>query len=367
MNKRPPFTQLVQALPATVPFVGPKTLERLSGRPFRLRLGANESVFGISPLAWRAMQEALEQIGWYGDPESYELRSQLANIHAVMMENLVVGSGIDDLLGLIVRAFITQDDVVVTSLGAYPTFNYHVSGYGGQLQRVPYRAGYNDLQALADAASRVNARLVYLANPDNPTGTWHDADQLQAFINLLPSDCLLVLDEAYVEFAPRALVLPINVANPHVIRLRTFSKAHGMAGARIGYAISDVETISAFEKIRLHFGVNLIAQAGALASLYDMDFVQGVVQAVEDGRRDYALLAQAQGLSSLPSSTNFVAIDMGSSDAARAMVGSLAEQGVFVRMPGAPSLDRYIRVTVGTRDERALFAEIFRGILNDAR
>jgi histidinol-phosphate aminotransferase len=367
MNKRPPFTQLVQALPATVPFVGPKTLERHSRRLFRLRLGANESAFGVSPLARRAIEEGLERIAWYGDPESYELRSKLANSHAVGMENLVVGSGIDDLLGLIVRAFVTQGDIAVTSLGAYPTFNYHVSGYGGELQRVPYRAGYNDLQALGDAASRVNARLVYLANPDNPTGTWHDADQLQAFINLLPPDCLLVLDEAYVEFAPRASVLPMDVANPHVIRLRTFSKAHGMAGARIGYAISDIQTISAFEKIRLHFGVNLIAQAGALASLSDVDFVQGVVQAVAQGRRDYALLAQAQGLSSLPSATNFVAIEMGSSDSARAMVSSLAEQGVFVRMSAAPPLDRYIRVTVGTPDERALFAEIFRGILNSAR
>jgi histidinol-phosphate aminotransferase len=367
MHGRPPFTPLVQSLPAMTPFVGPLTLERLRGSPFRLRLGANESAFGISPHARRAMVAAMERIAWYGDPESYELRSELMQVHAVRMENIVVGSGIDDLLGVVVRAFITEGETVVTTLGAYPTFNYHVSGYGGELHHVPYREGYNDLQALAETASRVKARLVYLANPDNPTGTWHDADELQSFINVLPPDCLLVLDEAYVEFAPREAVLRMDAAVPHVIRLRTFSKAHGMAGARIGYAVSALETISVFDKIRLHFGVNRIAQAGALASLRDENFVQGVIGAVAQGRRDYALLAQAQGLSSLPSATNFVAIDIGSSEGARAIVSALAERGVFVRMPGVPPIDSYIRVTVGTPEERALFAEIFRETLHLTR
>jgi len=367
MKNRPAFTPLLELLPAVVPFVGPSALERRRGRRFRLRLGANESVFGISPRARRAMQESLDLVGWYGDPESYELRSELAKVHAVEMENIVVGSGIDDLLGLVVRSFVTHGAAVVTTLGAYPTFNYHVNGYGGELHQVPYREGYNDLQALADAAGRVKARLVYLANPDNPTGTWYGAGELRAFIGRLPPRCLLVLDEAYVEFAPRDAVLPMDAADPHVIRLRTFSKAHGMAGARIGYAVTDAETISAFEKIRLHFGVNLVAQAGALASLRDEDFVRDVVRAVEQGRRDYALLARSQGLSSLPSATNFVAIDMGSAEGARAMVSALAERDVFVRQPGAPPVDRYIRVTVGTPDERTLFAEIFRQALASSR
>jgi len=363
MNNEPPFTRIVQALPQMVPFVSPSTLERRRRQPLKLRLGANESGFGISPLAREAMHEAIEGINWYGDPESYELRAKLTSIHGIAMENLVVGSGIDDLLGLTVRTFIEPGEAAVTSLGAYPTFNYHVAGYGGQLHFVPYREFHNDLQALGETVTKVRARLVYLANPDNPTGTYHTAASLQAFIERLPSECLLLLDEAYVEFAPPETVLPINYSESRVIRLRTFSKGYGLAGARIGYAIADRETITAFEKIRLHYGVNRIAQAGALASLHDPEFLRDVVSAVEEGRREYEVLARQLNLSVLPSATNFVAIDMGCVERACAIVDRLLERDVFVRMPSAPPLNRCIRVTVGTPLERVAFAETLSDIL----
>lgn len=364
MNNEPPFTRIVQALPQMVPFVSPSTLERRRRQPLKLRLGANESGFGISPLAREAMREAIEGVNLYGDPESYELRAKLASIHGIAMENLVVGSGIDDLLGLTVRTFIEPGEAAVTSLGAYPTFNYHVAGYGGQLHFVPYREFHNDLKALGETVTKVRrVRLVYLANPDNPTGTYHTAASLQALIERLPSECLLLLDEAYVEFAPPETVLPINSSEPRVIRLRTFSKGYGLAGARIGYAIADRETLTAFEKIRLHYGVNRIAQAGALASLHDPEFLRDVVSAVEEGRREYEVLARELNLSVLPSATNFVAIDMGCVERASAIVDRLFERGVFVRMPSAPPLNRCIRVTVGTPLERAAFAEILSDIL----
>jgi len=359
MPVQPPFTALVQSLPTVVPFVAPEALERRRERKLILRLGANESPFGISPRAREAMESALEHAAWYGDPESYELRAELARRLGVVMSNLVVGSGIDDLLGLIVRALVAPGERVVTSLGAYPTFNYHVAGYGGELHRVPYRDDRNDLKALA-AAARAGARLVYLANPDNPSGSWYPAADLAALIAALPPDCLLVLDEAYLEFAPAAEVLPIMAEDPRVIRLRTFSKAHGMAGTRIGYAIAAAEMIAGFDKIRLHFGVNAIAQAGALASLSDVDFVAGVVRAVAEGRRDYEALARSLALTALPSATNFVAIDVGGVERARALVELLLARDVFVRMPGAAPLDRCIRITVGTPDERTAFAEVMR-------
>ena len=360
MIKRPPVTKIVQSLEPTVPFIAPEALERRSGRRIKLRLGANESVFGISPRAREAMLEAMNRVAWYCDPESYELRSALARIHKVEMQNVVVGSGIDDLLGLIVRTFVSPGDAVVTSLGAYPTFNYHVLGYGGNLHRVPYRNDRNDLRALADAAKRLRASVVYLANPDNPTGTWHTAADIRAFIEELPMTCLLALDEAYVEFMPGEDYLPVDVGDPHVIRLRTFSKAHGLAGARIGYAIAEAETIAAFDKVRLHFGVNLIAQSGALASLGDEDFLGQVVDAVAQGRREYEELARELGLSFLPSATNFVAIDVGGPERARQLVDKLFDQGTFVRMPGVPPLDRCIRVTVGLPEERRAFADVLR-------
>ena len=182
------------------------------------------------------------------------------------------------------------------------------------------------------------------------------------FLDSLPGGCLLLLDEAYSDFAPAQAIPQIDASDQRVLRLRTFSKAHGMAGARIGYAIGDVEIISAFEKIRLHFGVNLIAQAGALASLEDTSYLQEVIAEVEQGRRDYAELARSLGLHAIPSAANFVSIDVGGPERARALMAALAEQDVFVRMPGAPPLNRCIRLTVGTAEQRAAFATVLREV-----
>lgn len=357
-----PFTRIVAGLPATVPFVGPEALERRTGRPLVLRLGANESTFGPSPRAVAAMREAVERIHYYADPENYELRVALAAAHGVGVEHVVVASGIDDLLGLAVRAFLDSGETAVTSLGAYPTFNYHIAGFGGRLECVPYRDDHNDLDGLAEVARRTGARLVYLANPDNPSGTWHTTRDLRAFVEHLPNGCLLLLDEAYADFAPPDALLPTDADDPRVLRLRTYSKAHGMAGARVGYAIGERRIIAGFEKIRLHFGVNLVAQEGALASLGDPDHLRGVVAAVAEGRRDYEALAQDLGLSAIPSATNFVAIDTGGVERARALFAALAERDVFIRMPGAPPLDRCVRITVGTPPERAAFAEVVREV-----
>jgi histidinol-phosphate aminotransferase len=250
------------------------------------------------------------------------------------------------------------------SHGAYPTFAFHVSGFGGRLHTVPYQSDRNDPEALADAARAAGARLVYLSNPDNPTGSWISVDDLAALLVRLPPDCILILDEAYVEFAPAGAVPAIAAEDPRLIRLRTFSKAHGMAGARIGYGIAPAETVSAFDKIRHHFGVNRVAQEGALASLEDPAFVADVVRRVEAGRRDYARLAAELGLEALPSATNFVAIDMGSFERAKATLDALLDrEAVFIRMPGVPPLNRCIRVTVGTEPERAAFAEALRRVL----
>ncbi len=360
----PPYAQIVAALPASVPFVAPEAMERARGRPFALRLGANESNFGPSPRAVEAMRAAASRVNNYADPESYDLRAALAAHHGVPMESLVIGSGIDDLLELVVRAFLDPGATAVTSLGAYPTFNYHVAGFGGLLERVPYRDDRNDLDARAEAAHRAGARLVFLANPDNPTGSWHTAGALAAFRAALPPDALLLLDEAYGDFAPPDAIPSLPPDDPRIIRFRTFSKAHGMAGARIGYAIATPETIRTFDKIRLHFGINGVAQAGALASLADQDYLRSVVNAVAAGREEYAALARELGLVPLPSATNFVTMDVGGPERARALLAALAARDVFIRMPGAPPLDRCIRVTVGRPEERAAFAEVLRSVAN---
>lgn len=364
MAYRPiPLTPLVAGLPATIPFVAPEALERQSGQAFRLRLGANESTFGPSPRAHDAMRAAVDRVSYYADPENHDLRMALAAHQGVSPDEVTVGSGIDDLLGWVVRAYLGTGETAVTSLGGYPTFNYHVAGYGGTLVRVPYRDDRNDLEALASAARQHHARLVYLANPDNPTGSWESADAIRALLDALPEDCLLAYDEAYYEFAPQAEILPLDTNDPRIIRLRTFSKAYGMAGARIGYAVGQAGIINAFERIRLHFGVNLVAQAGALAALADTAYLTLIVEEVARGREEYAALGHELGLTPLPSLTNFVTFDTGAPERAKSLVAQLATRDVFIRMPGAPPLDRCVRVTVGTAEERAAFAEILRDVL----
>lgn len=363
MHRALPFTPLLQRLPSAVPFVGPEALERERGEALRVRIGANESAFGISPRAAAAMQQAIRRVSWYADPEAHDLRSAIAERHGVALREVCIAAGIDELLGLVVRMIVEPGTPVVTSLGAYPTFNYHVEGFGGKLHKVAYRDDRIDLEALAEAASDLKAPLVYLANPDNPMGTWHTAADVKAFITALPEGSALVLDEAYIDFGPEDIHFPADPADSRVIRMRTFSKAHGMAGARVGYAIANREVITGFNKIRNHFGMNRIAIAGALASLLDEEFLPGVVEQVAAGRRDYDALAERLGLSTLPSATNFVAMDIGSGDRARQMMAALLERGVFVRMPAVAPLDRCIRVTVGTPEERALFAAAFEDAL----
>ena len=345
-------------LPATVPFVGPETLERQAGRPFAARLGANENGFGPSPRAVAAMQAAAGEVWKYGDPTSHDLTHALAAHHRVRPENIILGEGIDGLLGLLVRLTVAPGDVVVTSEGAYPTFNFHVAGFGGVLDKVPYRDNAEDPRALLDRARDAGARLVYLANPDNPMGSWHNGAVIEAMLDQLPENALLVLDEAYAEFAPAGAIPAIAADDPRVIRMRTFSKAYGMAGARVGYAIGHPDLIAAFDRVRNHFGMNRVSQIGALAALQDRDWLAHVVARVDAARRRIASIGAESRLTALPSATNFVALDTHRDGAfARRLVDALAAERVFVRMPGVAPLDRCIRVSCGPDPELDILAQ----------
>ena len=364
----PRHTALVQSLPASVPFVGPEEQERARGAPFRARLGANESLFGPSPKAQAAMRAQVAEIWKYGDPSSHDLRAALAAHHRVAPANLLVGEGIDGLLGYLVRLLVEPGDAVVTSDGAYPTFNYHVAGFGGVLHKVPYRDDCEDMEALFARAAETDAKLVYLANPDNPMGTWHAGATICAALDALPEGCLLVLDEAYVEFAPEGTAAPIAADDDRVIRMRTFSKAHGMAGARIGYAIGAESLIRGFDKIRNHFGINRVAQAGALAALNDTDWLAHVRLEVARARDAIARIAAANGLAALPSATNFVAVDCGGDGAfARRVLEALVRRGVFVRMPFVAPQDRCLRISCGRAEDLAILADALAEALADAR
>ena len=364
-----PFTPLVESLPATVPFTGPETLERARGAPFDARIGANESASGMAPGAVAALHAAVEgrDCALYGDPENRALRERLATRLDVPLECLVVGAGIDSLLGTTVRMFLSPGDVAVSSIGAYPTFDYHVAGHGGELARVPYAGDRVDLEALGGTARERDARLVYLSNPDNPTGSVASNEAVAALASSLPAGCTLLLDEAYVDYPGEAAAPPLDVGNASVLRYRTFSKAWGMAGLRIGYAVGHPDTIAGFDKVRDHFGVNRLAQVAALASLDDEGFLGRVRRDVTEGRARIGALADRHGLGRIDSATNFVAVDLGDAARAGALLDALLARGVFVRKPMAPPLDRYVRLGVGTDDEMDRLEAMFADALDGAR
>ena len=364
----PRLTPLAERLPSSVPFVGPETQERALGRPFEARIGANESVFGPSPRAVEAMRAALPDLWMYGDPTFHDLREAVAAHHGVAPENVMVGEGIDGLLDWLTRLLVTEGTPVITSVGAYPTFDYHVAGHGGRRVAVPYRDDREDPEALLAAARETGAPLVYLSNPDNPMGTWHAAGTLEAMIADVPEGAVLCLDEAYAEFAPASAIPRLDVSDPRVIRLRTFSKARGLAGLRVGYALGHADLIRAFDKVRNHFGVGRVAQAGALAALEDAAWLAHVRAEVAAARARIAAIAAANGLAALPSAANFVAVDCGGDGTfAKSVLDGLVARGVFVRMPFAAPQNRCIRISAGREAELDRLAEALPQALAEAR
>jgi histidinol-phosphate aminotransferase len=357
--KRPPLTRIVRDLPKLVPFVGPEAQERARGKPFKLRLGANESVFGPSPRAVRAMVAAAAENWKYSDPESHNLREAIARHHGVSTNNVVIGEGIDGLLGLAIKIAAEPGSVVVTSDGAYPTFNFHVAAQGAELVKVPFRDDREDLDALLAAVLERQAGVLYVSNPDNPMGSWWDAEALNRLIAALPDGVLLLLDEAYCDTAPANAVPALDVGNAQVLRLRTFSKAYGLAGARIGYALGHPELIAQFEKVRNHYGINRVGQVGALEALLDQPYLHEVAARIAASREEIARIATASGLKPLPSAANFVTIDCGSNGAfAAAVLGELLARDVFARKPGVAPLDRCIRISCGSEVDMAALSDV---------
>jgi histidinol-phosphate aminotransferase len=313
------------------------------------------------------MTAELERLSWYGDPESLDLRDALALKHGCRPSQIVVGAGIDDLMGVAIRGFLPPGGVALTTRGTYPTFNYHVTGYGGTLAFAAYLDdGQLDLGALASIAHERNAKIVYVANPDNPSGSFYGRDDVERFRKALPHDTLFMLDEAYADFVGPQELPPIDI-DDSTVRLRTFSKTYGMAGARIGYALLSEEHAATFQKIRLHYGINRNAQIGALAALADDEFRERIVRATAEAREDYYALARELGCGYIESRTNFVCIDMGTRERAERVMDELLKRGVWIRKPGAPPLDRFIRVSAGTPPMRAAFAQALRAVLHEVR
>ncbi len=353
--RRPPLSEVVRNIPLTVPFVGPEAQERARGRPFVARLGANESLFGPSPKAIRAMEEAAAGSWMYSDPESYDLRQAMARHHGVSAKMSSSAKASTGCLGLTVKMAADPGTPGRDLRRRLP--DLRLSTWPRRAARLgqgalPQRQGGS--RRAAGCRQREQARILYVSNPNNPMGTLVGRGRNRKPDRAAcPMRTLLCLDEAYCDTAPAKNSVPrLDVGNPQVLRFRTFSKAYGLAGARIGYAIGDADVIATFEKIRNHYGINRMGQIGALAALEDQAYLGRSRRPHRSRpRRHFQHRRLEWSDAASTSAANFVTIDCGRDGAfaVRVLEGLLARD-VFARKPGVPPLDRCIRVSCG-RDE----------------
>jgi histidinol-phosphate aminotransferase len=322
-----PARHLRHRLPGN-PFPGIAALERRTGIAITARLSANEALPLYSEALTRLYGQALlEEARCYPDPAAYELRHALACHHALAIEELLVDAGADALIFLFLRAFTDPGSVVLHSCGTYPTFEYFARSLGLVARPVDYLidngAPRADLAALARQARRSQARVVYLANPDNPTGSEHSSQAIEAFATALPEGTLLLVDEAYEAFGQAGSTRLL----PNLVRLRSFSKAFGLAGARIGYAMAPAAVLEVANRTKVHYAVSGLAQRLALHALREAAHQRLVIAATQALRAQFVALAQAAGMGVYPSATNFVAWQPGSAQVAERLRQRLLTQG----------------------------------------
>ena len=362
------YTKILNSLPSSIPFVGPEAQERILDKFFDSRIGANESVFGPSSEALKVMKNELNSLWMYGDPENYDLKIEIAKKHNVKPENIIIGEGIDGLLGYLVRMFVEPGDKVVTTDGSYPTFNYHVNGYGGILKKIPFKNDFENLDSLLKICKIEFPKIVYVSNPNNPMGTFNKKAEMKKFITEVPRETLICLDEAYADFVSVDELIDIDINQENLIRMRTFSKAYGLAGARIGYGIGHKKLINNFDKIRNHFGMNRVSQFAAIASLRDNKHLESVILKVKKSLKKLEQIAISNNCKFIKSYTNFLAIDCGYDGIfAKNVLDFLISNGIFVRMPFTSPENRCIRVSAGTDKDLKLFKEKFPLALSNAK
>ncbi|MDI5936432.1 pyridoxal phosphate-dependent aminotransferase [Halomonas kalidii] len=334
----------------TNPFPGIRVLERRLGREISHRLGSNEGL----DMPHRALREhfsdaMVEHVYCYGDSEALGVRQRLSEQQDIPLDALLVDAGADSLIALALRAVAEPGLSVVGTAGTYPTFGYFARGRGCDLVEVPYEEAPNrlapDLEALARAAHEHDARLVYLANPDNPSGHLHHDDAVRRLREALPDDCWLLLDEAYHDFRDDAESPFSREVLPGVIRLRTLSKAHGLAGLRIGYAIAEPGTLAMMMKVRIHYAVSTLTLAAAEVVLDHPDETREHIAAVLKRRERLAEHFWGLGAEVLPSATNFIGIRLSSAELAERVNRELLEAGRLIARPSHPGLGHLLRIT----------------------
>ncbi len=361
-------TPPVRTLGGYIPGKSLKQAEQESGVQC-IKLASNENPFGPSQRAVAAMRRVLEETNYYPDNDVTELRSRLAEKHGIAPENILVTAGSTSLLGIMARTMLAPGLNAVTSKLSFIVYPIATKAAGATLIEVPTLHHGFDLDAVA-AAIDANTRLVFIANPNNPTGTLLDAKTVDRFLAQVPAHVVVVLDEAYCDFAQYfAAVRGVDYSHSlehvrqgkNVVVLRTFSKAHGLAGLRIGYGIGPKELIGYFARMRTTFSVSSVAEAAALAALEDENHVQ--VALANNAQQSQWLLKsfQAMGYEPVPTWANFVYCDL--SENASVVAKRLQSEGVIVRPLGPWGGPNAIRVTIGTPEQNQMFLAAFKKVM----
>ena len=328
-----------------------------------IKLASNENPLGPSPLAVEAARNFLDSLHRYPDGSGYYLRQKLSARLGVEMDKIVLGQGSCELIDLFARILLDAGDEALTCAGSFPLYYSAVRATGADLVAVPLREYTFDLDALAAAVSP-RTRLIFLANPNNPTGTCFSADAFDAFLSRVPENVVVVLDEAYYEYVALknySRSLDLVRAGKNLVVLRTFSKAYGLAGMRIGYGIGPEDLLAQLNKVRAPFNTTSIGQVAALAALDD---ARHLARSVEMNRAGLTQLGQGLallGVTFVPSVANFVFVELGSGGEARA--DELLRLGVIVRPLAWMGFPQAIRITVGSREENEKFLQALAQLL----
>ena len=359
----------VKALPAYVPGKAIKQAEAESGVR-AIKLASNENPFGPSPLAIQAIRDTSASVNHYPDNDAGAMRIRIAELHNIPTENVIVTAGSTPLLDILARTLLGPGLNAITSERSFIVYPIVARGSGGELRLVPMKTDGYDLDAIAAAVDE-NTRIIFLANPNNPTGTFHAADAVERFLDKLPDHVFVALDEAYIEFAEsfaaeRGVQVPRSIdyvkQGRNVVVLRTFSKAQGLAAVRAGYGIGPAELISYLARLKTAFMVSTPAQAAAMAALEDHEHFEKTMR--NNLEQSNWLMAQMRdlGLKPVESWSNFIYCEMGES--AHVIGQRLQQEGVIIRpLTGSWGASTAIRVTVGTPDENRRFISALKKIV----
>jgi len=337
-----------------------------------IKMASNENPFGPSPVAVKAMQAVISESNFYPDNDAGELRQRLAELHGVKPEQVVPTAGSTALLGIVARTLLSPGLNAITSERSFIVYPIATQAAGGRLIRVPTLNDGFDLQAIAAAVDQ-DTRIIYVANPNNPTGTLIPAAELDRFLDRIPEHVIVILDEAYYDFAQDfAAIRGVEYSRAldyvkqarRVVVLRTFSKAHGLAGVRAGYGIGPSELMSYFARMRTTFSISAVAQAAAMAALEDQAHIRKTIRNNSEQAEWLGSKMTELGYRPLTTWANFIYCDLG--DDASTVATRLQAEGVIARPLGPWGAPSAIRITIGTPEQNHIFLRAFRKVMEQA-